>query len=302
MVSRHLLLFLRFILDMLWGNAIQPRNIPSYVMTPELLPIFQMAIEVSLEVQTDPVDNGDDMRVFEDSTDKVLVAFRSESCYVAWDGAQVKNLADAFLQSVLPRLFSARMCGSAGCCQVEQGMAGAYRSDYVEEFERAVDECFHRCDGGCPVILTGHSQGGAIASVAAIQLAQYNPTLVTFGQHRSHRYNCEVLRNMDTYLRVNSVCEEDGRPLYDNIPFTGVGRHAGTFLLVGAGGVATLGYNADLWMMPLGDCHGITHNYAMPIRNLVAGPMDGFVDGFPCTRHMECQSKQCVHDTCVAAR
>lgn len=155
------------------------------------------------------------------------------------------------------------------------------------------------------MVLTGHSQGGAIATVAAIALAKYNPMLITFAQPRVHGHNCDVIDNMDTYLGVNAICEVRGGPVYDSITYMGGSRakQTGTFIVAGAGGAATLGYNTDQWLMPIlpGECHNIHDDYETVVRSLKAGAFDGFVEGSLCTRHIKCKSNRCVRDRCVAA-
>jgi len=63
------------------------------------------------------------------------------------------------------------------CCSVRQGYHDAYlQPNYREEMEEAIHNC--ACPT-CDVVLTGHSQGGAIAAVAAVVLADLDPCQVS---------------------------------------------------------------------------------------------------------------------------
>lgn len=300
----RLLTWIQFTLDTLSGNSWNPLKDEAttnpYVMTADMLTKFQTAMEVSYEVQWRPVQSSAaDVQVFQDRTDKAIVTFREGTCYAAWTGIDMGNVRDV-LQS-WPALFSRQVCGSDGCCRIELGMVRAYNSAYVEEFETALEQCYQRCDDGCPVVLTGHSQGATIAPVAAVKLAKYTPILFTFGQLKAHRFPCDVLDKMDTYLRVVSLCESYGGPAYDLMVYLGsiIGRHTGTMIVVGDGGASTLGYNTDMWSLPaVESCHGILDHYASRVRELTPGPLDGFKDGSLCTRHIECRSRNCVAQTC----
>jgi len=75
-----------------------------------------------------------------------------------------------------------------GSCQVRSGYLDAYLS--MNEFiKRELPNCKSACGNDCPVVLTGHSQGGAAALAAAIQSRHMqqmtsifsDPYVVTFG-------------------------------------------------------------------------------------------------------------------------
>lgn len=313
-----LLSWLSLALDVLWGNGWNPTNsrsptaldmVEPFVLTPTLLQHVQTSMVLSNQVWFVKRDD-DTTRVFQDFNDKAMVKYKDNTCYAAWKGA---NMLWDQVQSI-PLIFSKQVCSSADatdCCQVEKGMYRAYYSRYVDDFEQAVEECVQRCTdmtgGGCPLVLTGHSQGASIAVVAAIRLAQrYATTLITFGQERVHRGHCAALENLgaSSYLRITAMCDPgNGRPAYDQFSWMGsiLGRHVGTFLLLGGddGEVATLGYGTDMWMLPLREwCHNSYRFYTNRIRNLEPGPLDGFGEGSLCTRDIECKSRNCSGYTC----
>ena len=316
-MGQMLTVYLRFFIDMVWiggGTRLNPvaNSIAPYTISASTLDQLQTAMDISFEVQWRRTDNSttSDIQVYRDVSDKTMVAYRDGTCYVAWMGAVVNEIRD--IGQSTPRLAFRRACGAQGCCRMHPGMINAYYSEYVQEMEESIERCVRRCDdaddtdegGGCPLVITGHSQGASIAPIGAVILAKYNPILMTFGQHRVHRYSCDVLDNMETYLRVVSICEHNGRPAYDMNTYYGtmVGRHTGTMIIVGDGGAATLGYNSDMAMLPLTErCHNIHNPYASSIQNLTAGPLDGFVDGSMCTRNIECKSRECKKLRCTSS-
>ena len=68
----------------------------------------------------------------------------------------------------------------------------AYDTPYRSDMEKSLRDCAKDCvnKDEC-VVLTGHSQGGAIAAVAAVHLADLNPYVITFGH--SQKYTTLVL-------------------------------------------------------------------------------------------------------------
>lgn len=277
--------------------------IPPFQLTETLLQQVTASIALSDFVWQRQAQNDEVTWVFQDMNDRALVQYHAGTCYAVFKGAWAGNPSD-FLQSFpMPAFLAKDVCGAAGCCSVERGMYMAYYSDYVMEFEAAVAECYNWCDGGCPVVITGHSQGAAIAPVAAIALAAYNPILLTFGQHMTQIGDCGVLENMETYLRFNAMCSVMGGPSYDTLAAWGNfirGKHSGTHILLGHGGAATLGYNTDMILFPFQEkCHNIFDPYMESIQRLTPGPMNGFVEGSMCTRHIECQSRRCERKRCI---
>lgn len=93
--------------------------------------------------------------------------------------------------------------------------------------EKALLDCTNYCvnKDEC-VVLTGHSQGGAVAAVAAVYMADLNPYVITFGQPATIHKPCPVIRSNRWYRYVNSKSVESGTTgiAYDLVPFvTGFG-------------------------------------------------------------------------------
>ena len=102
------------------------------------------------------------------------------------------------------------------------GLFAAYNTDYRDKMEQSLRECAKDCinKDEC-VVLTGHSQGGAIAAVAAVYLADLNPLVFTFGQPPTIDLPCPVITSERWYRFINTKSVEQGviGITYDPIPF-----------------------------------------------------------------------------------
>jgi Lipase (class 3) len=83
---------------------------------------------------------------------------------------------------------------------------------------KSLDACVASCSPSCPLVLTGNSQGGAVATAAAADLSQvYNPMLITFAAPRaivrSGSYKCSTLKTNNIFRFVNT-----DRNAYDSVP------------------------------------------------------------------------------------
>lgn len=295
-----LLSILWFVVNLFFGGLFNNGNdaVEPYLLKDDILLLIKGASRESRLVYRSDIERDEDTSVFENALDKAVLQYESGVCYVSFKGS---GSLDS-IQSA-PSLFPRQVCGAAGCCNINRNTAGAYFTSYVDELEVEVEECHSRCADGCPLVLTGYSQGGSIATIAAIALSQYNPILITYAQHPVAWRGCDVLDNMETYLRFTGICEVGGQPMYDSIPFFGnpfLTRHAGTKIMLGRGGAATVAQNGDRFFFPIGQqCHTFEpFNYA--ISNLLeAGPLDGYTDGATCSQNIECQSKVCSSRRCV---
>lgn len=284
----------------LFGN-LAAEYVEPYVLKEDMLLTIKESFSNSELAYWEGLERDEDTKIFEDRLDRAIVRHVEGACYVAFRGSTEKPL-DSFQSA--PSLFPRKVCGGAGCCHVERGVAGAYFSGFVEDFEAAVSDCHKKCEDGCDMVLTGFSQGGAIASVAAVALADYNPVLITFAQHPVAWNRCDVLDTMETYLRFTSTCSVLGQPAYDSIAYYGnplVGRDSGTMILVGHGGAATVANNKGRTFFPLSSqCHILQDPYKYAIEKVLApGPLDGYLDGSMCTSDVECQSNNCAGKRCA---
>jgi hypothetical protein len=129
--------------------------------------------------------------------------------------------------------------------------------------EKEVRECAKSCTNKdeC-VVITGHSQGGAIAAVSALYLADLNPYVMTFGQPSTVDAPCGVLTSDRIYRFVNTKTTSVGIA-YDPIPMSpGLGAdHFGHMIVLGddPSGVAFIGLDAQDFLQPF--LNGVEAHY-----------------------------------------
>ena len=193
---------------------------------------------------------------------------------------------------------------------------------YKDELEADIRECAKTCDNKdeC-VVLTGHSQGGAVAAVAGVVFAALNPYVITFGQPSAVFEPCERISSDRWYRWVNT---KDSKALtfgisYDPVPFVpalGAVQFGHMILISGDdSGVAYIGLDSQEYFSPLNvngvEAHsmfgteefpgyGDRINKIMevyndtgmyPIRN------NGYIAGSFCTEDIECESQKCAAET-----
>jgi predicted lipase len=88
--------------------------------------------------------------------------------------------------------------------------------------EAALRDCAASCKlrDEC-VVMTGHSQGGAIAAVAALYMPDLNPYVITFGQPPTIDAPCDLITSSRWYRYVNTKAAEvlSIGIVYDPVPF-----------------------------------------------------------------------------------
>jgi Lipase (class 3) len=98
----------------------------------------------------------------------------------------------------------------------------AFNTPYQSEMEKSLRDCAKDCvnKDEC-VVLTGHSQGGAIAAAAAVYMADLNPYVITFGQPPTIYSPCQLITSDRWYRYVNTKNVESGLVgiSYDPVPF-----------------------------------------------------------------------------------
>jgi pimeloyl-ACP methyl ester carboxylesterase len=147
------------------------------------------------------------------------VGERDGYCFAAFRGTTM-TMADwgQNLQLGMKDVCKKGVLGAKQCCSTRSGFYEAYYTpDYHAELEVAIRKCAKTCaDPNECVVFTGHSQGGAIAAVAGLELADLNPYVITFGQPRTIEYPCSMISSERWYRFVNSIAD-DGIA-YDPIP------------------------------------------------------------------------------------
>lgn len=261
---------------------------------------------------------------YDDEPDQALVVqLKAESgsyCFVAFRGTSLTF--DDWAQNI--RIGNFEVCvdiegdGVDTCCTSRIGFYDAYDTTYRAEVEESVRECAKSCtDPDECVVITGHSQGGAVAAVAALILADLNPYVVTFGQPPTINAPCDLLTTDRIYRYVNTKTETGTKGIaYDPIPMApGLGAdHFGNMIVLSddTTGVAFIGLDTEDYtlhpfingveahfMRGSDDVNGTyTPGYADRIDALMANATypirnNGYVAGSLCSQDIECESKEC---------
>jgi pimeloyl-ACP methyl ester carboxylesterase len=192
---------------------------------------------------------------FDDEPDQALVVKTTDGyCYVAFRGTSLTF--DDWGQNL--ELGNMDVCiqldGVEKCCTSRIGFFHAYDAKYRTDVEDSVRECAKSCPNKdeC-VVITGHSQGGAVAAVAALLLADLNPTVITFGQPPTVNAPCDLLTTDRIYRFVNTK-DTDVGIAYDPVPMApGLGAdHFGNMIILSDDptGVAFIGLDANEYFHP----------------------------------------------------
>lgn len=202
------------------------------------------------------------------------------------------------------------------CCTSRVGFYNAYNTNYRDQVEREVRDCAKFCKNkdDC-VIITGHSQGGAIATVAALFLADLNPYVITFGQPATIEAPCDLITSERMYRFVNTKDTETFGIAYDPVPMApGLGAdHFGNMVVLSSdtSGVAFIGLDAQDFLNPFTigvEAHNMRNasseypGYEDRVKALMAQQKypirnNGYVAGSLCSEDKECLSQECDKET-----
>lgn len=214
----------------------------------------------------------------------LTVQTSDDHCFVAFRGTSLTF--DDWSQNL--KLGTEDLCidvalgGTKECCTSRVGFYDAYNTPYRNDVEEEVRKCAATCqDKDDCVVITGHSQGGAIAAVAAVFLADLNPYVITFGQPPTLDAPCDLLTTDRIFRYVNTKQTSVGIA-YDPVPMApGLGAdHFGNMIVLGDDptGVAFIGLDARDFLKPYLngiEAHFMTGNgkypgYADRIHSLTA--------------------------------
>lgn len=169
--------------------------------------------------------------------DQAFVAKMDNVCYGAFQGSipldKLLDISSAEQMELFrdwgdnANAWNGQKCG----CSVRRGFLDMYNNPkYMVDFRKSVKKCVHSCSGSnCELVLTGHSQGGALAVIAAIDFHIHNPYVFTFGAPPSIHRPCKYINEDRVYQYKNTVSYND-RLHYDAVsvlPFAAadIGRH-----------------------------------------------------------------------------
>jgi len=299
-----------------------------FVFTEELLNLTQIAVRLSeLAYSNGPVSSSDQtIYFFNEEPDQALVTEIDGYCFAAFRGTVITSLRDVFQNMQFGNRLVCDSSGGGACCNVERGFWQGYNANYRYKMEAALRDCTTRCtNSSFPVVLTGHSQGAAIAAVGALYLADLRPILITFAQPPTIDAPCDLI-NSDKYYRFENsrVRENRGTTTYDPVPYLPVrASHFGHQIMLGedATSVAYIGKDTAVQFRPWDTDNGFASHRLTPsgigyihrIESIVAEyhyssirsypvQSSGFVAGSVCSSDVECASKRCSNNICTTYR
>lgn len=160
-----------------------------------------MKLAAELNLSDDPYVPGG--IVYIDEPDAAIFLQEDKYCFAIFRGT-TPNVAD-WLQNLDP--FNAEVCSTTGqCCRTRRGFQRAYElPDFKDSLEDNIRQCKNNCPE-CEVVFGGHSQGGAIATVAAIAMDDLDPTIIACGQPGTIVGDCSAI-NVDKYYRFGALLQ-----------------------------------------------------------------------------------------------
>jgi hypothetical protein len=298
------------------------------VLDDKIMNLSKIAGELSvLAFAENPASDGyDSLDSFDEEPDQALVAKKMGYCFAAFRGTTLR--LDDWRQNFL--LGTEQVCkgpkDQEECCSTRKGFYQAYNTAYKTDMEASLRECASDCsDPDECVVLTGHSQGGAIAAVAALYLPDLNPYVITFGQPLTVKQPCPLIISQRYYRYVNSKDSVEGRMdgiSYDPVPFLPVdGMDSfGHMIILSSDitGVAYIGLDAQDYFGPLdinADAHAMVNldypptGYLDRTNAIIEEYSDndsylvrtsGYLSGTLCSEGKECASDKCEKDVKLA--
>jgi hypothetical protein len=172
------------------------------------------AMELFAALQTNYSVSGGN--VYVDGPNAALSIKEDNHCFVVFDSTHL-NIAD-WWQNLDP--YESEICSPSGiCCTTRNGFRRAVtNSSYTETLENNLRTCMNKCPD-CEAIITGQSQGGAIATVFAVTVEDIHPTIIAFGTPASIIDYCPSIDVNKYYRFLNTVVDEQGNLKYDPVPY-----------------------------------------------------------------------------------
>lgn len=130
-----------------------------------------------------------------------------EYCWVAYQGSKI--VLQDWIQNFKTRKASMRSrFDQEKVCSVTEGFRDAYFQEGYETVEASIDECMQaQPEAGKQkkLVLTGHSQGGAVAVLSALRNEAYKPLVVTFAQPAALKTPCPEISSSNIWRVVNTA-------------------------------------------------------------------------------------------------
>ena len=145
--------------------------------------------------------------------DQALVAQSNGRCFGIFRGTipfgdnqnHWGTILSDWVTNVLP-VGTETICGGCGCCEGRISFIEILQNEFWEFFQIELKTCAQEycTDPSDCIVLGGHSQGGAVAEVAAHVLADFDPWIFTFGRPNSMKNPCPHLSSLRQYNFCNT--------------------------------------------------------------------------------------------------
>mmetsp|Transcript_22942 Transcript_22942/g.33863 ORF Transcript_22942/g.33863 Transcript_22942/m.33863 type:complete len:772 (+) Transcript_22942:157-2472(+) len=142
---------------------------------------------------------------FCDDADAAAFVQQDGRCYLSFRGTDFSSMSD-ITQNL--NAFRTDGCNKDNeCCKFHSGFANGWKErDYKDNVTNLVRGCAESCENldDC-LVITGHSQGGAIAIVTSVIFSDLNPKVVTFGAPGTIVEPCDLVNSTNHYRFINSL-------------------------------------------------------------------------------------------------
>jgi hypothetical protein len=306
---------------------------PELVLSEAVLETSLIAANLSLRAYDDAAlwasndaDTGffhpdfDSIKFYTNEPDQAIVAKKAGLCFLAFRGT-INTLEDWSQNFGLGSIdvFRDNLINLSGqSCEAREGFADFLMTAEAAEGLSDLEACLTECASDDCLVITGHSQGGAVSTIAAVTLFRHSPTVITFGQPPAMDAGCPYIISEKYYRYVNSFKAEDNDMGFDVIVFSpnliSQSEHYGYYIMVGEDPTAVnyLGFDSDYTFVPgLEDqdwnAHSISdapYSYETRIANLLQNTpvsLNGNGLGFICENEYAelCESNTCPKFECI---
>jgi len=258
--------------------------------------------------------------VYTDEPDRALWVKKNDTCYAIFR-ATTPNIFDWLQNIPLKPLVNFQSPLGRNCTAIEGYHSAYFGTTFVNQFRNDVHNCVNSCGNKkCDLVVGGSSQGAGIATIAAVDLEDLNPILITTGQPPTLVEQgdgpCAAIDSSRYFRFVNtdqdpSIFGDAPHLNYDLV--SGLAIPNGTdwlgnlfILSENDGGLAhypngvrpnilpTMWHaNAHLMVNYLPRLEALKNSTTFPI------PTKGWVDGSLCNFDGECQSGVCRDYKCI---